>query len=452
VLWLLLIEPIANQTGTRLAERLVSTAYPTMDVLLLAGLAPLVLASRRRCPAYVALVAGFGLMMAADLLYAVLTLKGIYGNGSSLDFAWIAANGLLAVAALHPSIRLLSKPAKAPRGRLGLGRLSIVCGALVVRPLLTAALVVSGHHRLTGDLAIVSGVATVLVLLRLGLLWREREQAEEDLRLSEARYRDLYAVAQAARDQLAAQNEQLLELDRLKDEFVGLVSHELRTPLTSIRGYVDLLLEAEPELSAERRLAFLEVLDRNANRLLALVDDLLFITRLEAGKLVLELSELDLAALVRECAAAAQPLAAERGIALETVEYASPRVDADWSRLTQVLDNLISNALKFTPPGGRVELRIDGDDSFAQVEVTDTGIGIAGSELPHMFSPFFRASSATAASIPGTGLGLAISKGIVETHGGSISVRSEEGRGTTFRVELPTGHAVESLDSSALVA
>jgi signal transduction histidine kinase len=452
VLWLLLIEPIANQTGTRLAERLVSTAYPTMDVLLLAGLAPLVLASRRRCPAYVALVAGFGLMMAADLLYAVLTLKGIYGNGSSLDFAWIAANGLLAVAALHPSIRLLSKPAKAPRGRLGLGRLSIVCGALVVRPLLTAALVVSGHHRLTGDLAIVSGVATVLVLLRLGLLWREREQAEEDLRLSEARYRDLYAVAQAARDQLAAQNEQLLELDRLKDEFVGLVSHELRTPLTSIRGYVDLLLEAEPELSAERRLAFLEVLDRNANRLLALVDDLLFITRLEAGKLVLELSELDLAALVRECAAAAQPLAAERGIALETVEYSSPRVDADWSRLTQVLDNLISNALKFTPPGGRVELRIDGDDSFAQVEVTDTGIGIAGSELPHMFSPFFRASSATAASIPGTGLGLAISKGIVETHGGSISVRSEEGRGTTFRVELPTGHAVESLDSSALVA
>ncbi|MGZ4257608.1 MAG: sensor histidine kinase [Gaiellaceae bacterium] len=437
VIWLLLIQPIADEAGTRLVERLVSAAYPTMDVLLLAGVAPLVLASRLRCRAYWALVAGFGVMMTADLLYAVLNLKGLYGNGSSLDLAWIAANGLLAVAALHPSIRLLSVPVKTEPGKLGFGRMSIVAGALLVRPLLTVVLLASGHRSLTVEMVVASGIATLLVLLRLRLLWRERDQAEEDLRTSESRYRELYAVAEAGRDQLTAQNDQLLELDRLKDEFVGLVSHELRTPLTSIRGYLDLLVDAAPDTPAERRQDFLEIVDRNANRLLTLIDDLLFITQIGAGKLVLELDELELASVARECAAAAQPLARERQIAFEVVEYASPIVKADRSRLTQVLDNLISNALKFTPPGGRVELRIDCDETSAKLEVTDTGIGIAESDLPHMFSPFFRAASASSASIPGTGLGLAISKGIVETHGGAISVRSEEGRGSTFRIELP---------------
>jgi signal transduction histidine kinase len=437
VIWLLLIEPIANEAGTRLIERLVSAAYPTMDVLLVAGVAPLVLASRLRCRAYFALVAGFSLMMTADLVYAVLNLKGLYGDGSSLDFAWIAANGLLAVAALHPSIRLLGEPAETPPGKLGFGRLSIVAGALAVRPLVTVALVVSGHRILTLELAVASAIATLLVLLRIGLLWRERDQAEEDLRASEARYRDLYAVAQAGRDQLAAQNEQLRELDRLRDEFVALVSHELRTPLTSIRGYLDLLVDGASDTPPERRQAFLEILDRNADRLLALVDDLLFITRMDAGKLMLELGELDLASVARECAAATQPLAAERKIALDVVEYASPLINGDRSRLTQVLDNLISNALKFTPPGGRIELRIDADDTTARLEITDSGIGIAKSDLPQMFSPFFRAASAGSAGIPGTGLGLAISKRIVETHGGAISVSSDEGRGSTFRVELP---------------
>jgi signal transduction histidine kinase len=436
VIWLVLIQPIADQSGTRIAERLVSAAYPTMDVLLLVGVAPLVLAAWRRCGAYLALVAGFLLMTSADLLYAVFNLKSIYVDGSALDFSWIAANGLLAVAALHPSIRVLSQPVKSAPARLGLGRLSILGGALTARPLLAVALVATGHSTLTPDLAIGSAIVTLLVLLRLRLLWRERDQAERELRASEARYRDLYAVAEAGRDQLAAQNEQLLELDRLKDEFVALVSHELRTPLTSIRGYLDLLADA-PDTPPERQRAFLEIVDRNADRLLGLVDDLLFITRVEAGKLVLDLDDVELATVVRECATAAQPLAAERNIALEVVEYASPVVRAERSRLAQVLDNLISNALKFTPPGGRVELRIDGDDGTARLEVTDTGIGIGQSDLPHMFSPFFRAASANSASIPGTGLGLAITKGIVETHGGEITVRSEEGRGTTFRVELP---------------
>jgi signal transduction histidine kinase len=119
------------------------------------------------------------------------------------------------------------------------------------------------------------------------------------------------------------------------------------------------------------------------------------------------------------------------------VADATPRVDADRSRLIQVFDNLISNALKFTPPGGEVRILLGADNGVVRAEVRDTGMGISARDQRHLFEPFFRSSSV--AAVPGTGLGLAISKGIVEAHGGHLFARSEEGRGTTFRIELPAG-------------
>jgi two-component system, sensor histidine kinase and response regulator len=247
--------------------------------------------------------------------------------------------------------------------------------------------------------------------------------------------------AEAERERLLVvereQNERLRELDRLKDEFVALVSHELRTPLTSIRGYLELVLDGEGgELTEEQR-QFLGVVERNADRLLALVGDLLFLAQIEAGKLSLEFGAVDLGAVASESVDAARPLADEKEITLSLAVGPVPLLAGDAARIGQLVDNLVSNALKFTPEGGRVDVRAQARNSSAVIEVRDSGIGIPAEEQERLFERFFRSSNATERQIQGTGLGLAISKAIVEAHGGEIAVSSELGVGTTFRVSLP---------------
>lgn len=247
------------------------------------------------------------------------------------------------------------------------------------------------------------------------------------------------AEAEAARHELAEQNERLLEVDRLKDEFISLVSHELRTPLTSIQGYLELLLAEETEELTPEQHRFLTVVRRNSERLLNLVGDLLLLAQLEAGQLTLERRNVDLAALASECVESALPGASEKGITISLDRAPVPAVAGDVARLAQVLDNLVSNALKFTPEGGRVELTLSTSNGNVVFEVADTGVGIPADERERVFERFFRSSSASAHAIPGTGLGLAIAKAIVDRHDGRITVESEEGAGTTFRIELPAG-------------
>jgi PAS domain S-box-containing protein len=247
--------------------------------------------------------------------------------------------------------------------------------------------------------------------------------------------------AEAERERLLElerqQNERLLELDKLKDEFVALVSHELRTPLTSIRGYLELVLDGEAgDLTAEQR-QFLGVVERNADRLLALVGDLLFLAQVEAGKLTLEVGAVDVAALASQSVEAAQPLAEDKGITLTLATGPVPLLAGDNARISQLVDNLISNALKFTPEKGRVDVRAHALDGAAVIEVRDSGIGIPVDDQERLFERFFRSSNATERQIQGTGLGLAISKAIVDAHGGQINVASELNAGTTFRVSLP---------------
>jgi len=249
-------------------------------------------------------------------------------------------------------------------------------------------------------------------------------------------------LAEAERERLLAalaeQNELLLELDKLKDEFVALVSHELRTPLTSIRGYLELIMDGDAgELTAEQA-EFLSVIDRNADRLLRLVGDLLFMAQLEAGAMKLEVGAVELGRLAAEAVRAATPSAEKRDIELTLdVEDGVPEVRGDRSRLAQVLDNLLSNALKFTPAGGRVTVSIAATGESVVAEVADSGMGMTPEEQGRLFQRFFRTTDATRQAIQGTGLGLAISKGIVEAHGGTISVESAKGLGTRFRIILP---------------
>jgi signal transduction histidine kinase len=231
------------------------------------------------------------------------------------------------------------------------------------------------------------------------------------------------------------QNQQLLEADRLKDEFVALISHDLRTPLTSIIGYLELTLD-DDNLTEEQR-GFLSIADRNADRLLRLVNDLLFVARLEAGELDLHPTELDLAAVVRQSVQEAEPRATAGGIELTCDAGAVSAVQADKGRMFQLVDNLISNAIKFTPAGGDVRVSVTPVNGVVRLEVADTGVGIEYQEQQRLFERFFRTSTASEHQIPGTGLGLYITRAIVEAHGGSIAVRSDPGEGTSFSVDLP---------------
>ena len=237
--------------------------------------------------------------------------------------------------------------------------------------------------------------------------------------------------------ELEVRNERLLELDRLKDEFVALVSHELRTPLTSIRGYLELVLDGEAGEVTDEQRQFLGVVERNANRLLELVGDLLFLAQIEAGKLSLEVGAVDLAAVAAESVETARPLAEDKEITLTLATSPLPLLAGDRARLAQLLDNLVSNAIKFTPEGGRVDVRASSSRGNAILEVRDTGMGIPAEEQEHVFERFFRTTRATEQAIQGTGLGLAISKAIVHAHGGRITLASSDGEGATFRVTIP---------------
>jgi signal transduction histidine kinase len=226
------------------------------------------------------------------------------------------------------------------------------------------------------------------------------------------------------------------ELDRMRDAFVATVSHELRTPLTSISGFLEMLLDDEHGMSAPGR-RYLEVIRRSTDRLHALVEDLLLIAQIEARRIELAHTALDLADLARRAAEAARPRADAKDVAVALAVDSPPRVLGDRVRLGQVLDNLVSNAVKFTDAGGTVTIRVESDGGAARVTVRDNGIGIPADEQSQVFSRFFRASTATDRAIPGTGLGLAISRALVEQHGGTIALASREGEGTEVSVSLP---------------
>jgi signal transduction histidine kinase len=252
-----------------------------------------------------------------------------------------------------------------------------------------------------------------------------------------------------------------LEVDRLKDEFVGLVSHELRTPLSSILGYLELLRDDDEGELSPSQLQYVGVAERNAKRLLHLVGDLLFTAQVGSGAFQVEPGQVALAAVIHASVESAAPVARAAGVTLTTdiddlgEEIVTP---GDAMRLGQAVDNLVSNALKFTRRGGTVTLGLAASGlagtqaaeagRVATITVADTGIGIPADELDKLFGRFFRATTATRQAIPGVGLGLVITRAIVQAHGGTMRVQSKEGVGTTFIVSLPLAQPAPSLSAS----
>jgi two-component system, sensor histidine kinase and response regulator len=241
-------------------------------------------------------------------------------------------------------------------------------------------------------------------------------------------------LAKQAR-QLTGQNERLRELDRLKNEYVGLVSHELRTPLASILGYVEML--REEGVSGPDADHCAEVIERSAQRLLRLVGDLQLLSQIQSGKTAMEFRSTDLADVAARAVEELQPEARRKHIDLALCATAIPRLTVDPARVAQVLGNLLSNAVKFTPEGGRVEVRLGTEEGQVVLAVADTGVGLPVADRERIFERFYRTAIARRQAIQGTGLGLTITRAIVEAHNGTIAVDSDEGRGSTFTVRLP---------------
>ncbi len=233
------------------------------------------------------------------------------------------------------------------------------------------------------------------------------------------------------------ENERLVELDRVKASFLAEISHELRTPLTSILSFTELLRDGVGRDDPAEQVEFLDVITRNAQRLLALVDDLVLLDRAETGILPLDLVPFDLASVVQDAVTTFSPQAETKHISLEcNLEEGAPLVGDD-RRIAQLLDVLLSNAVKFTPEGGRVKVSATSSGDHWFISVTDTGIGVPMLERDSLFERFYRASNARTARIPGSGLGLAVARAIARLHGGSISIANAAAGGTVVLVALP---------------
>jgi signal transduction histidine kinase len=228
---------------------------------------------------------------------------------------------------------------------------------------------------------------------------------------------------------------EFMRILRVKDEFIASVSHELRTPLTSIVGYAQLLMERD-DLS-EEALAQLAVISRSSARLQRLVADLLHTAETDEGPMRVTRQPCDLSEIVRAGVQAARPMAESVGTSLDVDVPDELTLLVDPQRIAQVVDNLLTNAIKYTPAGGEIDVSLTVDGDRVELAVADTGVGIDAADRERLFSRFFRARRAEEQSIQGVGLGLSITKSIVESHGGRIEVESELGRGSVFRVRLP---------------
>ncbi|MGB8511002.1 MAG: ATP-binding protein [Pyrinomonadaceae bacterium] len=266
----------------------------------------------------------------------------------------------------------------------------------------------------------------------LGELEEKREQLEQ-----------LNNQLEASNRELNEANTKLRELSEIKEEFLALTTHDLRSPLTVISGVINFFTSGRlGDLTAEQQ-NMVSMMERNTQSLIELVNDLLDASKLESGTIRLDLSSTDLSAVVSEVRDGMDHQADEKGVALEEQMPAGlPPVLADRPKLRRIVVNLLSNALKFTSKGGRIEVSAAQVGGFIRVSVADTGVGIAPDDLARLFDKFEQARSRATRSEKGTGLGLYITRQLVELHGGEISVESELGRGSTFSFTIPVAHQV----------
>jgi signal transduction histidine kinase len=263
-------------------------------------------------------------------------------------------------------------------------------------------------------------------------------EANEKLKKEITERKRMEREIQSMNEQLEAQNKELEKASRAKSDFLARMSHELRTPLNVVMGFAELMLDGVPgKINDEQRQCLDDILT-SGQHLLGLINEVLDLTKVEAGKVELRREDIALAEVVESVTSAMTAVLSQRKQSLDvSLDDGLPLVQADEARLRQVFFNLLSNASKFTPDGGRLRIEASANDGWCQVSVSDNGIGIKEEDLRQIFEPFYQADNLETRERRGTGLGLTLVKEIVEMHGGQISVESKYGKGSSFIFTLP---------------
>ncbi len=426
LVWYFSIGPRASAESTSSFLHLVSLAYPIGDFVTMFALTTIALSRPDPRSAWPLRVIGLGLFfnIAANLGYAALLFDGTYQSGMWPSAAWALAFGICAIAAHVQHWQAQHVPAGAVPRAAKAHAISIVpylAIAIGFSLLLTVAY--QTWIRPLGDLILGCVILTGLVIVRQIVAVRE------NIRLAAERNADISAV-----------NAQLAHASRLKDEFLASMSHELRTPLNTILGMAETVQEGVLGGVNAEQIDALRHIEESGRHLLALINDILDLSKVEAGMVELDVEDIAIAQVCQASVRLVKQTATQKRLTIVVnIDSTVTVLQADARRLKQMLVNLLSNAVKFTPERGTIGLDVVGDAAaqLVRLSVWDTGIGIAADNLPRLFQPFVQLDSRLARQYAGTGLGLALVARMAELHGGSVAVESTPGQGSRFTITLP---------------
>jgi signal transduction histidine kinase len=413
--WIFLMEPQTHDQTHSLLERLISISYPLMDLVLLIAVLQLWLVSEKRLPAYYLLNVSLVSLLVADTAYAATLMGGTYETGHPLDAGWLLFYVLFGAAALHPSMVALSEPRPYPETRLTWQRLALLTGTALIAPSLLVYQAASGEDI---DVPVIFGGSVVLFLLvaaRLASMISKSKRDEEEMKEA---------------------NQRLEELALLKADFTAIVAHELGGPVAAIRRLTE-VLSAEGS-NPEIRSYATATIESEINALDALIADVQASSAVERDDFRVELRPVPLSELLADAKAFSHTLPANHPVDFVFNPNLGlyERVVADPERIGQVLRNLLSNAAKYSPEGVPIELRVERELGHIRLEVADHGLGIHPEDVVRIFEKFGRGRDRDGKKIAGVGLGLYLSRGIVQAHGGDITVSSVPGEGAVFGFEL----------------
>ena len=403
---LVLVDPYIATNDLTTIGRAVQIASAFADVCLLALALRLLMTPEAETPSLQLLVGATMAWIASDVVWIWLTSIGSYVPGSSADTGWLVFYALSGAAALHPSMRALAAARDPRAASVRWPFLALLTVALLGSTAVTGYGLLSRKEVNSAGTVAITSVLSLLVITRLALLLR----AEQRLR-----------------QELGERNEQLLELDRMKDGFVASVSHELRTPLTAISGFTTTLAERWGQLAEEDKLTFLNTIDHQAKRLNRLVDTVLLLSRIRTGRVSTVREPVDLAESAR---AAVEELRLD--VEIDVSGAIPAAVEADPDEIYQIFVNLLVNATRYG--AAPIRIQIQSGDHDVTTRVSDSGEGVPDEFVPHLFDSFTQAPNARAAQ--GSGLGLAIVKGLVENADGTVWYAHLRPRGACFVIRF----------------